>query len=109
MLDPYAKAVVGELTWDHALFGYTIGHADADLSYDTRDSAPFMPRCRVIDPAFTWGRDNPPAVPWERTVIYEAHVRGLTELHPEVCRPRRAAPSAASPPRRCCGISAASA
>jgi isoamylase len=84
VLDPYAKAVVGELTWDHALFGYTIGHADADLSYDTRDSAPFMPRCRVIDPAFTWGRDQPPAVPWERTVIYEAHVRGLTKLHPEV-------------------------
>jgi isoamylase len=84
VLDPYAKAVVGELTWDHALFGYTIGHPDADLSYDTRDSAPFMPRCRVIDPAFTWGRDQPPAVPWERTVIYEAHVRGLTKLHPEV-------------------------
>jgi glycogen operon protein len=84
VLDPYAKAVVGELTWNHALFGYTIGHPDADLSYDTRDSAPFMPRCRVIDPAFTWGRDQPPAVPWERTVIYEAHVRGLTKLHPEI-------------------------
>jgi glycogen operon protein len=84
VLDPYAKAVVGELTWDHALFGYTIGHPDADLSYDTRDSAPFMPRCRVIDPAFTWGRDQPPGVPWERTVIYEAHVRGLTKRHPEV-------------------------
>jgi isoamylase len=84
VLDPYAKAVVGELTWDAALFGYTIGHPDADLSYDTRDSAPFMPRCRVIDPAFTWGRDQPPAIPWERTVIYEAHVRGLTKLHPEV-------------------------
>ncbi|HEX3982960.1 MAG TPA: glycogen debranching enzyme GlgX, partial [Acidisoma sp.] len=73
VLDPYAKAVVGELTWDHALFGYTIGHPDADLSYDERDSAPFMPRCRVIDPAFTWGRDRPPAVPWDRTVLYEAH------------------------------------
>jgi isoamylase len=84
VLDPYAKAVVGELTWDHALFGYTIGHPDADLSYDTRDSAPFMPRCRVIDPAFTWGRDQPPAVPWERSVVYEAHVRGLTKRHPEV-------------------------
>ncbi|WP_419757657.1 glycogen debranching protein GlgX [Acidisoma sp.] len=84
VLDPYGKAVVGELTWDPALFGYTIGHPDADLSYDTRDSAPFMPRCRVIDPAFTWGRDQPPAIPWERTVLYEAHVRGLTKLHPEV-------------------------
>lgn len=84
VLDPYAKAVVGELTWDHALFGYTIGHADADLSFDERDSAPFMPRCRVIDPAFTWGRDHPPAIPWERTVVYEAHVRGLTKLHPDI-------------------------
>ena len=84
VLDPYAKAVVGELTWDPALFGYTIGHPDADLSYDTRDSAPFMPRCRVIDPAFTWGRDQPPAIPWERTILYEAHVRGLTKLHPEI-------------------------
>src|ERR1700744_454052 len=84
VLDPYAKAVVGELTWDPALFGYTIGHPDADLSYDTRDSAPFMPRCRVIDPAFTWGRDQPPLIPWERTIVYEAHVRGLTKLHPEV-------------------------
>jgi glycogen operon protein len=84
VLDPYAKAVVGELSWNPALFGYTIGHPDADLSYDTRDSAPFMPRCRVIDPAFTWGRDQPPAIPWERTILYEAHVRGLTKLHPEV-------------------------
>ena len=84
VLDPYAKAVVGELTWDHALFGYTIGHPDADLSYDERDSAAFMPRCRVIDPAFTWGRDRPPAVPWERSVVYEAHVRGLTRLRQDL-------------------------
>lgn len=84
VLDPYAKSVVGEMTWDPALFGYTIGHADADLSFDERDSAPFMPRCRVIDPAFTWGQDRPPAIPWERTVIYEAHVKGLTKLHPEL-------------------------
>jgi isoamylase len=84
VLDPYARSVVGPLTWNPALFGYTLGHRDADLSYDERDSAPFMPRCRVIDPAFTWGRDRPPAVPWERTVLYEAHVRGLTKLHPEL-------------------------
>ncbi|GAB0113841.1 glycogen debranching protein GlgX [Acidisoma sp. C75] len=84
VLDPYAKSVVGEITWNPALFGYTIGHADADLSYDERDSAAFMPRCRVIDPAFTWGQDRPPATPWERTIIYEAHVKGLTKLHPEL-------------------------
>ncbi len=54
LLDPYAKQLVGELVWDHALFGYTIGSPDADLSFDERDSAAFMPKCRVIDPAFTW-------------------------------------------------------
>ncbi|MDX5434128.1 MAG: glycogen debranching enzyme GlgX, partial [Halomonas sp.] len=84
LLDPYAKQLVGELTWDEALFGYTIGHADGDLSFDTRDSAPFMPRCRVIDPAFTWGRSRGIQQPWERTVIYETHVRGYTMRHPAV-------------------------
>ena len=84
LLDPYAKEIVGELRWDDALFGYTLGHEDADLSYDTRDSAPFMIKARVIDPAFTWG-DNPwPKVPWDRTIIYEAHLRGFTKQHPAV-------------------------
>ena len=55
-----------------------------DLTYDERDSAPFMPKCRVIDPAFTWGDDRPPQIPWEHTVIYEAHVRGMTMRHPAV-------------------------
>ncbi|WP_234259630.1 glycogen debranching protein GlgX [Halomonas sp. MCCC 1A11062] len=84
LLDPYAKQLVGELVWDEALFGYTIGHADGDLSFDTRDSAPFMPRCRVIDPAFTWGRSRGVQQPWERTVVYETHVRGYTMRHPAV-------------------------
>ncbi len=84
LLDPYAKQIVGELTWDEALFGYTIGHPDGDLSFDERDSAPFMPRCRVIDPAFTWGRARGIQQPWERTVLYETHVRGYTMRHPSV-------------------------
>ncbi len=84
LLDPYARTIVGEITWDDAVFGYTIGHPDADLSFDERDSAPFMPRCKVIDPAFTWGNDAPPDVAWHETVIYEMHVRGFTKLHPEV-------------------------
>jgi isoamylase len=84
LLDPYAKQLVGELVWDEALFGYTIGHADGDLSFDSRDSAPFMPRCRVIDPAFTWGRSRGVQQPWDRTVIYETHVRGYTMRHPAV-------------------------
>ncbi|WP_216850976.1 glycogen debranching protein GlgX [Acidisphaera sp. L21] len=84
LLDPYAKAHVGTLKWDPACYGYTLGHKDGDLSFDTRDSAPYVPKCRVIDPAFTWGRDHSPMVPWERTILYEAHVRGYTKLHPQV-------------------------
>ncbi len=83
--DPYAKAVDGVITkWDDALFGYTIGHPDADLSIDMRDSAPFSPKCAVIDPAFSWGEDPRPNVPWDKTIIYEAHVKGLTKLFPMV-------------------------
>ena len=84
LLDPYAKRLVGDLAWDDALFGYTIGAAEDDLSFDTRDSAPFMPKCRVVDPAFTWGRSRPPAIGWDRSVIYELHVRGYTMRHPAV-------------------------
>jgi len=84
LLDPYAKQIIGDLTWDDALFGYTIGHADADLSFDERDSAPFMPKSRVIDPAFTWGTHHWQGVPWDRSIIYEMHVRGYTMLHPQV-------------------------
>ncbi len=89
LLDPYAKQIAGELIWDDTLFGYTIGHPDADLSFDERDSAPFMPKSRVIDPAFTWGTHYWPGVPWDRTVIYEMHVRGYTMLHPHVPEPLR--------------------
>ena len=82
LLDPYAKQLVGELTWDPAVFGYTAG--TEDLTFDERDSAFFMPKCRVIDPAFTWGREQPPRVSWERTIFYETHVRGYTMRHPAV-------------------------
>jgi isoamylase len=84
LLDPYAKQIIGTLQWDHALFGYTIGAVNADLSFDTRDSAPYMPKCRVIDPAFTWGDERRPDVPWEKTIFYETHVRGFTMRHPAV-------------------------
>ena len=83
LLDPYAKAVVGNLDWNPAVFGYKLETGD-DLTFDERDSAPFMPRCRVIDPAFTWGEDRAPRTAWERTVIYELHVRGYTKSHPAV-------------------------
>jgi isoamylase len=84
LLDPYAKSITGSLNWSDAHFGYRVGHERADLSFDRRDSAPGMPRCRVIDPAFTWGDDRRPAVPWHETVIYELHVRGFTRQHPDV-------------------------
>src|SRR3979411_963757 len=84
LLDPYGKQIVGELKWNDALFGYTIGSPEGDLSFDERDSAPFVPKCRVIDPAFTWGEERRPQIPWERTILYEAHVRGYTMRHPSV-------------------------
>jgi glycogen operon protein len=84
LLDPYARSLRGRLQWDDALFGYVVGHEQADLSFDTRDSAPFMPRCEVIDPAFTWGRERAPQLPWHEVIVYEMHVRGFTMRHPEV-------------------------
>jgi isoamylase len=84
LIDPYAKQLVGELKWSEALFGYTIGHPDGDLSFDERDSAPFVPKCKVIDPAYTWGRDHRVSVPWDKTIIYETHVRGISMRHPAV-------------------------
>jgi glycogen operon protein len=84
LLDPYARSLEGNLRWSDALFGYTIGHRREDLSLDRRDSASGVPRCKVIDPAFTWGDDRRPAVPWHDTVIYELHVRGFTMQHPDV-------------------------
>jgi isoamylase len=84
LLDPYARNIVGAIRWSDALFGYTIGHKRADLSFDRRDSAGGMPKCKVIDSAFTWGVDRRPDIPWNEMVIYELHVRGLTMRHPEV-------------------------
>ena len=84
LVEPYAKHLVGPLKWSDAHFGYRVGHRQEDLSFDRRDSAAGMPKCRVIDPAFTWGDDRPPRVPWHDTVIYELHVRGFTLRHPDV-------------------------
>ncbi|MPR10853.1 glycogen debranching protein GlgX [Microvirga tunisiensis] len=83
LLDPYAKQIVGQITWNPALFGYQVETTN-DLTFDNRDSAPFMMKARVIDQAFTWGRNRPLQTAWEKTVIYEAHVRGFTMRHPGV-------------------------
>lgn len=84
LLDPYAKAIGRELRWDDSLFGYTIGHEAEDLSFDERDSAAFAPLGIVINPDFDWEDDMPPNTTWHQTVIYEAHVKGLTMRHPDV-------------------------
>jgi glycogen operon protein len=84
LLDPYAKAIDGTIRWGENLFGYPIGHPEADLVRDERDSAAGMPKSVVIDPAFTWGGDRPPRIPWNETVIYEVHVKGFTARHPDV-------------------------
>ena len=83
LLDPYAKVIGRRIQWDPALFAYERG-TDGDGPADTTDSAPFAPLAAVLDPAFTWGDDRPPRTPWHETVIYEAHVKGLTRLHPGV-------------------------
>ena len=83
LLDPYARAHTGELRWDPACFGYTIGAEGDDLSLDERDSAPFVPKCVVVDPNFDWhGARGRCTVPWDRTIIYETHVRGYTKRFP---------------------------
>jgi len=84
LLDPYAKAIDRTIRWSDALFGYRVGHPDADLHPDERDSAANIPKAVVIDPAFTWGDDRPPRIPWNETVIYEVHVKGFTARNPAV-------------------------
>ncbi len=84
LLDPYAKTIDRALQWSDALFGYQIGHAEADLSLDERDSAGLMPKSVVVDDSFEWGADRHLRIPWNETVIYEVHVKGFTWRHPEV-------------------------
>ena len=84
LLDPYARMINGPLRWSDAHFGYRIGGRREDLSFDTRDNAKGALKGRVVDPAFSWGDDRPPRTPLKDTVIYEAHVKGLTRLHPDV-------------------------
>ncbi len=86
LLDPYARAISGTVRWSDALSGYSMTPPmeERDLVIDGADSAAGLPKCVVIEPAFTWGDDKPPRTPWNRTVIYECHVKGMTMLHPEV-------------------------
>jgi glycogen operon protein len=84
LLDPYALELRGEIKWHDAVFGYRLGSARRDLSMDRRDSAFVMPKCVVVDPAVTWGNDPRPGAHWKDTIIYEAHVKGLTAANDEL-------------------------
>ncbi|GJL56713.1 MAG: glycogen operon protein GlgX homolog [Nitrospirales bacterium] len=89
LIDPYAKALTGVVKWSEAMFGYRIGDAREDLSYDEKNNAANIPKGIVIDQAFTWSGDRLLDVPWEQTIIYEVHVKGLTMRHPDVPEPLR--------------------
>ena len=89
LIDPYATAIDGSCVLNDVHFGYRRGDAQADLSFDRRDSAKFVPKCRVTESAFTWGSEHLPNIPWSRTLLYELHVKGYTKLHPEIPEPQR--------------------
>ncbi|MFB6098726.1 MAG: glycogen debranching enzyme GlgX, partial [Salinibacter sp.] len=85
LLDPYAKAIGRPLRWDDSLFGYDLEDEEkTDRSFDTTDSAPYAPLGAVVEETFAWGNDQSPEIPWEDTIIYETHVKGMTQQHPWV-------------------------
>jgi glycogen operon protein len=84
LIEPYAKDIVGTPRWSDAHFGYRIGSKDADLSFNHRDNAGSMPKCRVINQTFAWGNDHPPHINLHDMVIYELHVKGFTMQHPDI-------------------------
>ncbi len=81
LIDPYAKAIEGDVAWDEAAFGYRWLDPHEDLSFNEADSAPYVPRCIVVDETFDWEQEQRPGIPWHETVIYETHVRGFTIQH----------------------------
>ncbi len=89
LIDPYAKRLVGDLRWTDGLFGYRVRSPKADLSFDRRDSAAAMPKGVVVHDRFDWSNDHRPNTPWSDTIIYEAHVRGLSKLFEEVAPQER--------------------
>ncbi len=82
LIDPYAKAIDGDVEWNEAVFGYHFNAPDGPVN--DADSAPYVPKSVVINPFFDWSSDKKPAIPWHKTVVYEAHVRGFTMRHPGI-------------------------
>ncbi|MBV8950643.1 MAG: glycogen debranching enzyme, partial [Actinobacteria bacterium] len=81
LLDPYGKAVDGQVRWDRSVYPYRFGDENRA---STADDARYMPKNVVINPFFDWGNDRPPDTPWHRTLVYEMHVKGFTARHPDV-------------------------
>jgi glycogen operon protein len=86
LIDPYARAIDGPVRWHEAVFAHRF---DDPSKVNELDSAPYMPRCVVVNPFFDWDNDRPPRTPWHETVIYEVHVKGFSQLHPDVPLPLR--------------------
>jgi isoamylase len=84
LIDPYAKAIAGTIKWSDALFGYELGNPDEDLKMSEMDSAPFIPKCVVVNGGFDWENDKPLKLPYHKSVIYETHLKGFTMMHPEI-------------------------
>ncbi len=84
LIDPYATAIAGSVIWHESLFGYDLHHPDKDLSYSKTDSAPYVPKCVVTDPWFDWEGDIPLRISYHKTIIYETHIKGFTQLHPGI-------------------------
>lgn len=84
LIDPYAKALDGEVVWDPSMYSYELEDPDDDLVINETPNDGMMPKCVVIDESFDWGDDRSPNVPWLETVIYETHVKGMTKLHPDI-------------------------
>ncbi|MBC8054755.1 MAG: glycogen debranching protein GlgX [Sphingobacteriaceae bacterium] len=84
LIDPYAKAIAGTVDWHDALFGYQVGHQDTDLTFSETDSGPFIPKSVVINPEFDWKGVESPKIPYHKSIIYETHVKGFTQSHPDI-------------------------
>ena len=98
LIDPYGKDLAGQFVWNDAHFGYRTGSKQQDLSYDKRDNARYMFKSVVLDDAHSWGKGSQPRVPWEQTLIYEAHVKGLTQTFPGIPEGMRGTYNALSSP-----------
>jgi len=84
LVDPYAKAIAGDLNWDDAVFGYNVADKESDLTFNDTNSAPYMPKSIAIDQHFNWEGDKQPKIPYHDTIIYEAHVKGFTQRNPDI-------------------------